>query len=75
MLGEKVGWVSKNAVFILKNKVKIWTVWPLHSSLSGRRAGWSWPVPAGSSRLATCLPLKAVMGWHYLLFYLIIFLF
>lgn len=34
MLGEKVGWVSKNAVFILKNKVKIWMVWPFHSSIA-----------------------------------------
>lgn len=75
MLGEKVGWVSKNAVFILKNKVKIWTVWPLHSSLTRVLGGLTAACPAGSSRHGTCLHLKVVMGWHYLLFYLIIFLF
>lgn len=45
MLGEKVGWVSKNAVFILKNKVKIWTVWPLHSSLTRALGGLAAACP------------------------------
>lgn len=48
MLGERVGWVSRTAVFILKNKVKIWTVWPLHSSLSRALGG---RVPACPRRL------------------------
>lgn len=42
MLGEEVGWVSKIAFFILKNKVKIRTVWPFHSYIpsADQRATW-----------------------------------
>lgn len=56
MLGEKVGRVSKIAFFILKNKVKIWTVWPFHSCITRTLVGWAaWGlvrarVPAGSIR-------------------------
>lgn len=72
MLGEKIGRVSKNAVFILKNKVKIWTLWPFHSSitrmpggLAARRPGEGQGPgslsPATSLRHVTCLHLKIVM--------------
>lgn len=65
--------------FILKNKVKIWTVWPFHSCIpesspAGRLEAPP-PVPAGSSRLVTRLHLTFVRGWHYLLLQRIIFLF
>lgn len=81
MLGEKVGWVSKMAFFILKNKVKIWTVCPFHSytiRMPGGRAAWrpgrGWArVPAAEARDTPSS--QSVAGCHYLLFYLIIFLF
>lgn len=54
MLGEKVGWVSKFHFFILKNKVKIWTVWPFHSYVPRVLAGRPGPaVPALFIQLTT----------------------
>lgn len=82
MLGEKVGWVSKMAFFILKNKVKIWTVCPFHSyiiRMPGGRAAWrpgrGWGEGPCSRGTRHTFISKSVTGCHYLLFYLIIFLF
>lgn len=61
MLGEKVGWVSKISFFILKNKVKIWTVWPFYSCMSGTLGGG---VPGGweRARIPVACPQPAHRG-------------
>ena len=68
MLGEKVGWVSKVAFFILKNKVKMWMVCPFHSCIIrapvGVRPGGRAGAGRGSlqPRHATHLHLKKCHG-------------
>lgn len=70
MLGEKVGWVSKFHFFILKNKVKIWTVWPFHSYIPRVLVGRLLEAGGPGPRACPCWRIQASpLRCHGIIYY------